>query len=59
MADDQDEREEIADFMDVIQDYPSIYNRSSKDFKDKFKKENYRKAVAERVRQEKIRYRTQ
>ena len=49
MADEQDEREGIADFMDMIQDYPSIYNRSSKDFKDKFKKENCWKAVAERV----------
>ena len=49
MADEQDEREGIADFMDMIQDYPSIYNRSLKDFKDKFKKENCWKAVAERV----------
>ena len=49
MAGEQNEREGIADFMDVIQDYPSIYNRSSKDFKDKFKKDNFWKAVAERV----------
>ena len=49
MADEQDEHEGIADFMDMIQDYPSFYNRSSKDFKDKFKKENCWKAVAERV----------
>ena len=49
MADEQDEREGIADFLDMTQDYPSIYNRSSKDFKGKFKKENCWKAVAERV----------
>ena len=44
-----DEREGIADFMDVIQEYPSIYNRSSQDFKDKLKKGNCWKAVANRV----------
>ena len=53
MAGEQNEREGIADFMDVIQDYPSIYNRSSKDFKDKFKKDNFWKAVAERARKQK------
>ena len=44
-----DEREVIADFMNVIQEYPSIYNRSSRDFKDKLKKGNCWKAVADRV----------
>ena len=38
-----------ADFMDIIQDYPTIYNRSSRDFKDKTKKANCWAAVAERV----------
>ena len=36
-------------FMDIIREYPTIYNRSSKDFKDKTKKSNCWRAVAERL----------
>ena len=35
--------------MDIIQDYPTLYNRSSRDFKDKTKKANCWAAVAEKV----------
>ena len=37
------------DFIEIIRDFPTIYNRSSRDFKDKTKEENRWKAVAEKV----------
>ena len=33
-------KESDALFMEIIQEYPTIYNRASKDFKDKNKKAN-------------------
>ncbi len=45
----QDARESDEAFMDIIREYPTIYDRASKDFKDKNKKSNCWKAVAERL----------
>ena len=46
---DQVARESDETFMDIIREYPTIYDRGSRDFKDKNKKSNCWKAVAERL----------
>ena len=46
---DQDAKQSDEAFMDIIREYPTIYDRASKDFKDKNKKSNCWKAVAERL----------
>ena len=45
----QENQENDFELMDIIQEYPTIYNRSSRDFKDKTKKQNCWKAVAKRM----------
>ena len=42
----QENQEKDFELMDIIQEYPTIYNFSSRDFKDKTKKQNCWKAVA-------------
>ena len=46
---DQDARKSDEAFMDIIREYPTIYNRSSKDLRDKTKESNCWRAVAERL----------
>ena len=52
MADDAANHEfDDAEFMEIIREFPTIYNRSLKDFKDRNKISNCWKAVAEKVGQ--------
>ena len=45
----QENQENDFELMDKIQEYPTIYNQSSRDFKDKTKKQNCWKAVAKHM----------
>ena len=42
-------KEDDAVFMNILRELPTIYNRASKDFKDRNKKANSWKAVAEYI----------
>ena len=46
---DQKAREDDALFMQIIRDFPTIYNRASKDFKDTNKKANCWRTIAQRL----------
>ena len=51
MADDCNHEFDDVEFMEIIREFPTIYNRSLKDFKDRNKKSNCWKAIAEKVGQ--------
>jgi hypothetical protein len=52
MADDSESHDvdDVA-FMEIIREFPTVYNRTLKDFKDRNKKSNCWKAIAEKVGQ--------
>ena len=49
MADDSNHEFDDVQFMEIIREFPTIYNQSLKDFKDRNKKSNCWKAIAEKV----------
>lgn len=51
MADDSNHEFDDVEFMEIIREFPTIYNRSLNDFKDRNKKSNCWKAIAEKVGQ--------
>ena len=51
MVDDSNNKFDDVEFMEIIREFPTIYNRSLKDFKDRNKKSSCWKAIAEMVGQ--------
>lgn len=51
MADNSNHEFDDVEFMEIIREFPTIYNRSLNDFKDRNKKSNCWKAIAEKVGQ--------
>ena len=51
MADKNDSADSDVSFMEIIREFPTIYVQSMKDFKDRNKKSNCWKAIAERLDQ--------